>query len=122
MATMIEASGTDTAPSPEMLMARARAFSPGIAARIPEADRIRDIPIETIRDLRDAELFRVFQPAAWGGFEMDQRVFFDVQNIDAEAWASTAWVYGVLSVHSLVLALFSQIGRASCRERVCQNV
>jgi 3-hydroxy-9,10-secoandrosta-1,3,5(10)-triene-9,17-dione monooxygenase len=99
-------------PSPETLIERARTLAPALAGRIAEADRLRDIPADTIRDLRDAELLRLFQPAAWGGFESDPRLFFDVQNVIAETCASTAWVYGVLSVQSLVLALFDMRAQA----------
>lgn len=110
MATLIEE--TLVKPTPEELLARARELAPRIAERAAEADRTRDIPVETIDELRQAELFRLYQPAAWGGFEMDPRLFFDVQNIIAENCASTAWVYGVLTVQSLVLALFDTRAQA----------
>ena len=99
-------------PAPETLLDRARALAPALAQRVAEADRRRDISSETIRDLREAGLLRVYQPAAWGGYEMDPRVFFDVQNVIAETCPSTAWVYGVLCVQSLVLALFDAKAQA----------
>jgi 3-hydroxy-9,10-secoandrosta-1,3,5(10)-triene-9,17-dione monooxygenase len=110
MATMITEMSAD--PTPAELLARVQALAPRIAARAAEADRLRDIPRATIDELRDAGLFRLFQPANWGGLEMDPRVFFDIQNVIAESCASTAWVYGVLSVQSLVLALFDTRAQA----------
>lgn len=110
MATMITKLQAD--PTPEELLGRVHAIAPRIAARAAEADRLRDIPRETIDELRDAGLFRVFQPAIWGGLEADPRAFFDIQNVIAENCASTAWVYGVLSVQSLVLALFEERAQA----------
>jgi 3-hydroxy-9,10-secoandrosta-1,3,5(10)-triene-9,17-dione monooxygenase len=99
-------------PTADEMRARARALAPAIATRVAEADSMRDLPAETIHDLREADLFRLYQPKAWGGFEMDPRIFFDVQNIIAETCASTTWVYGVLTVQSLVLALFDPRAQA----------
>lgn len=71
------------------------------------ANQRRDIPFKTIAGLRQADLFRIFQPACWGGLEGDPRGFYAVQNVISEVCPSTAWVYGVLSVQSFVLARFS---------------
>lgn len=98
---------TETAPSPtDELVAVARALAPAIASRVAAANEHRDTPAETISALREAGLFRVFQPARWGGLEGDPRSFYAIQNAIAEACPSTAWVYGVLSVQSFVLARF----------------
>lgn len=94
---------SETAPSHEALLARVTALLPEIDARRAEADRIRDIPAETITALSQAGLMRVYQPARWGGYESDPRTFFAVQNAIAEICPSSAWVYGVLSVQALLI-------------------
>lgn len=93
-------------PATRALVATARELAPAIAAGAEAACERRDIPPEIIAELRRAELFRILQPARWGGLEGDPRSFYAVQNVIAEACPSTAWVYGVLSVQSFVLARY----------------
>lgn len=93
-------------PSRDTLIARARALLPAIAARTAEADARRDLPPETVAEIRDAGLFRSFQPRGWGGLELDPRTVLDIQNVFAEVCVSTAWIYGVLSVQAFFLARF----------------
>jgi 3-hydroxy-9,10-secoandrosta-1,3,5(10)-triene-9,17-dione monooxygenase len=94
-------------PTNAELMDRARALLPAIAARVTETNERRDLSPEIVAEIRDAELFRSLQPQAWGGLELDPRVVLDIQNVFAEVCASTAWIYGVLSVQAFFLARFS---------------
>jgi 3-hydroxy-9,10-secoandrosta-1,3,5(10)-triene-9,17-dione monooxygenase len=98
--------------SPETLVARARALQPALRARVAQATAARDVPAETIADFHKADLFKVLRSRAHGGFEGDPRTFFDIQNAIAEACASSAWVYGVLSVQYLLLATFDPKAQA----------
>lgn len=91
------------APAASELMARARALVPAIAARRDTAREARELPRETIAEIRAAGLFRAFQPRAWGGYELDPRIMLDLENVFAEQCLSTAWVFGVLSVQSFLL-------------------
>lgn len=90
-------------PTPEDLLASVANLIPAIAARRDEADRMRDLSAETILELSGSGLFRVLQPARWGGFECDPRTVYALQNALAEVCPSTAWVYGVLSVQSFMV-------------------
>ena len=94
------------APAPEELVRRARALIPALKSRTDAANVARRLPPETVRELQDADLFRILQPKRWGGYEMDPGVFFDVQMALAEGCMSTAWVYGVIAVHNFQLGLF----------------
>ena len=94
-------------PDDSILLDRARVIAETLPARIPAANHRRDIDPQVIAALRDADLFRLFRPARFGGYEADPRLFYDVQNILAEQCLSTAWVYGVLSIQGFVLALFN---------------
>lgn len=93
-------------PSPESLIARARAMQPVLRERAERCEAERNVPAETIADMQEAGFFRILQPKRWGGYEMDPQVFYDVQMAIAEACMSTAWVYGVVGCHPYELALF----------------
>jgi 3-hydroxy-9,10-secoandrosta-1,3,5(10)-triene-9,17-dione monooxygenase len=98
----------DRTPNGADLVQRARELLPTLAARAPEAEGLRRIPDATIADFREAGFFRMFQPARFGGLEVDPRFFFDVQVTVAESCPSSAWVLGVVGVHSWQLALFPE--------------
>ena len=93
-------------PTHEDFVARARGLGDALRERIPQAEAKRMVPEASIQDLKDAGLFRLFQPARWGGAEAHPSTFFDVQMEIGAACASTAWVFGVVAVHSWQLALF----------------
>jgi 3-hydroxy-9,10-secoandrosta-1,3,5(10)-triene-9,17-dione monooxygenase len=88
------------------LVEKARALKPALAARTAQADALRRVPDETIADFKEAGFFKMLQPSRWGGLEVDPRTFFDVQMTVASACPSSAWVLGVVAVHSWQLALF----------------
>jgi 3-hydroxy-9,10-secoandrosta-1,3,5(10)-triene-9,17-dione monooxygenase len=96
----------ERADAEKELALRARALKPTLAGRVPRADELRRVPEETIADFQAAGFFRMLQPARWGGLEADPRTFFDVQMAVASACPSSAWVLGVVAVHSWQLALF----------------
>jgi 3-hydroxy-9,10-secoandrosta-1,3,5(10)-triene-9,17-dione monooxygenase len=87
---------------------RARDLLPALAELAPKTDELRRLPDETIAAFQEAGLFRILQPAAWGGYERDPRELFRVQRTIAEACPSSAWVLGVVAVHSWQLALFDR--------------
>lgn len=88
------------------LVARAVALLPTLTARTTQADELRRVPDETIADFQHAGFFKMLQPSRWGGLEVDPRTFFDVQMTVASACPSSAWVLGVVAVHSWQMALF----------------
>jgi 3-hydroxy-9,10-secoandrosta-1,3,5(10)-triene-9,17-dione monooxygenase len=92
----------------EVLLESARALLPALRERAGEGDRLRRIPDETIADFRRAGFFRMLQPRAFGGLEVEPSIFFDVQATVASACPSSAWVLGVVAVHNWQLALFPQ--------------
>jgi len=102
----MSADGGTSIPTASELIAAARAMIPTLKERAQrQADNRRLLP-ETVADIKAAGLFRVLQPKRWGGYEMDPRVFAEVQIALAEGDMSTAWVYGVVGVHAFQLALF----------------
>lgn len=95
-------------PEAKALLARTEALVPRLAERALEAERKGMVPVETIKEMEEAGLFRVLQPKRWGGYEMDPRVFYSVQMILARGCMSTAWIYGVIGVHNWQLPLFPE--------------
>jgi len=93
-------------PSPEDLIARARAMIPTLKARAAKCVADRDVPAESIREFHEAGFFRILQPRRWGGYEMNPNVFFEVQKALAEGCMSTGWMFGVVGCHPYELALF----------------
>lgn len=93
-------------PSPEDLIASARAMVPALQARAAECTRAHNVPAETVAAMKAAGFFRVLQPKRYGGYEMHPNVFFEVQKALAEGCMSTGWIYGVLGCHPYELALF----------------
>jgi 3-hydroxy-9,10-secoandrosta-1,3,5(10)-triene-9,17-dione monooxygenase len=90
---------------PTDLLDKARALAPILRERAFAAEQARRIPDETIADLKAAGLFRVLQPALYGGYECDPQVFMEFSMILGAACPSTGWVYAVIGVHNWQLAL-----------------
>lgn len=88
------------------LIQRARELAPTLVARAEKTASDRRIPDETIAEFKEAGLFRLLQPSRWGGLEVDPKVFFEVQMTVAAACPSSAWVLGIVGVHSWQMALF----------------
>ena len=95
------------ASSPPDFEARAKALGPALRARSEAAAQSRRLPVETIEEMKECGLFRMLQPERYGGFESHPNEFFKAQIALGEACPSTAWVFGVVAVHSWQLSLFN---------------
>jgi resorcinol 4-hydroxylase (FADH2) len=85
-------------PSPQELVARAKALAPEIRARADETEKNRRISPEIIAKVREAELLRTTRPREFGGFEYDAAVALEIALVISAACASTGWcVNGALS-------------------------
>lgn len=93
-------------PSPESLIAKAKAMIPVLRERARACTLARDVPPETVAEMKAAGFFRVLQPKRYGGYEMHPNVFFEIQKALAQGCMSTGWIYGVLGCHPYELALF----------------
>jgi len=100
---------TPTTPvSEEDLIARARALVPKLAERAERCERERRIPEESIRELKQAGLFHVLSPKAYGGLEVDLSVYVQIAIELGRGCASTAWVFQNNAMHQLILGLFPE--------------
>ncbi len=79
----------------------AAADAMGVVARenAGRTDAARRVPQDVIERFREAGLYRVLQPRAFGGYEADFEVFADVVSRAARGDGSTGWVFSVCAVH-----------------------
>jgi 3-hydroxy-9,10-secoandrosta-1,3,5(10)-triene-9,17-dione monooxygenase len=87
---------------------KARSLAPVLRERAFAAEEARRISDETIREIKEAGLFRILQPARFGGFELDPQTFLEVGMIIGAACGSTGWVYSVVGVHNWQLGLMPE--------------
>jgi alkylation response protein AidB-like acyl-CoA dehydrogenase len=95
-----------TRPDVPALLARARAIAEAVRARVQQTEADRRVSEEIIERLRDAELFSILQPQAYGGFEYGFDVFVDLVATIGRGCGSSAWVYGLGAVHQWFVASF----------------
>lgn len=100
------ASDAQTAESLNQLHDAIAAMVPRLEERATRTREERRVPVETIRELREAGFFRLFQPRRYGGLEASPHEFFRAQSKLAEGCMSSAWAGGIISVHAFQLALF----------------
>lgn len=84
------------------------ALLPGIADRAGAAEDNRRISEETVEELVDAGVFRMLQPARFGGSESDPVEFLEVVRLLSGTCGSTGWVASVLGVHPWQMGLFPE--------------
>ena len=93
-------------------LSRARALLPAVRARAQQAEADRRVPDETVDELRDAGLFAIATPKAFGGSELGIEVMVRIAAELGAACGSTGWVYGVLTGHNWMLGLFPEQAQA----------
>ena len=95
-------------PSITELIERARAIALLAREHGLETERQRHVSAELIGKMRDAELFRVLQPARFGGFEYGYDTFVELVATIAAGDGSTGWVYSLGAVHPWLIACYSE--------------
>ena len=79
---------------------------PRIAARARETEQMRRVHPDTIRELHEAGLMRLMQPARFGGSELWLDDLMNVVFEIGKVCASTAWVYSNLASHAWNIGQF----------------
>lgn len=102
-----------THPAPgavlQSLIARARELAPILRERAPAAEALRRLPEESARDFAAAGFFKIFQPARYGGYELDYGpTQLALGNELGRGCGSSAWVFSVVACHSWILGMFSR--------------
>jgi alkylation response protein AidB-like acyl-CoA dehydrogenase len=93
-------------PEVSELFARAREIAGVARERALATEAARRVGDDMIERMRRADLFRVMQPQAYGGFEYGFEVFAQIEAILASGCGSTGWVYGLLASHQWLIACF----------------
>lgn len=81
---------------------------PWLREHAPEAEAERRLPVDTAKKLRESGVMRLIQPASCGGYEADPQVFYEAVRLIGTACGSSAWVTGVVGVHSYQVGLYGR--------------
>ena len=84
-------------PDFAQILARVRSLRPQIASRALAAEKAKRVPAETMDALRDTAVFRLMQPARFGGYEYGPAELAEVGFELGRACGSTGWC-GTLAV------------------------
>jgi alkylation response protein AidB-like acyl-CoA dehydrogenase len=98
----------DASFSLERLTERAAKLIPRLRERALETTKQRRIPDETIRDLWDADLFYLLKPKKFGGPAVRPDIAFQVADQLGRGDGSAAWVWSVMTIHDLFVALYPE--------------
>lgn len=94
------------APGREELLDRARALEPALKARAAEAEELRRLPDASIDDLHESGLWRIVQPARFGGGEHDYALIIEATMELGRACGSTGWVFANFASHHWMVAMW----------------
>lgn len=99
---------SNTPVTADDLIAKARAMIPSLNAREDAAEAARQVPDESIAEMRGAGLFRSFQPARYGGYELDLDLLLAMGAELARGCGSSAWVGNLAMVHQWMISGFPE--------------
>ena len=92
----------------EELRRRACELVPVLRERAARAEQLRQIPPESVRDLRSSGLIRIGNPDRYGGHGVELDAAFDVGWELGRGCGSTAWCYSLWTVHNWWLGHFPE--------------
>jgi len=93
-------------PSREEITKAASDLIPKLRERAQEAEDLRTMPDETLQEMKDAGIHKMFTPKRYGGFEMDWGTQVDVARELGKGCASASWMSSVVMSHSWNLGRF----------------
>ena len=99
---------TSSRPDVSELLARAREIAAAARERARQTEADRRVSADMVQRMRQADLFRVMQPHAFGGYEYGFDVFGEILMTIAAGCGSTGWVYGLLASHQWLIGCFSK--------------
>ena len=98
MTTLLEPTPSTDRTTDDSVLGRVRAHLPEIAARSAEAEAARAVSAEVITALREAGVFRMSLPRAWGGEQLDLVESAQVAREISRADGSTGWTVQAASM------------------------
>jgi alkylation response protein AidB-like acyl-CoA dehydrogenase len=90
------------------LLEATRSLAPVIAARAPEIESGRRLPLDLVKELRAAGFFRMLLPRSHGGIELDYPTSIDVLAALAAADGAVGWTVMIGSESPTLLGLLSR--------------
>lgn len=81
---------------------------PALRSRADAVEKARQIPAETIAELREAGLFRALVPRKFGGDERGLGEVLEAAIELSRGCSSTGWVGSLVTIHALAIAWFDQ--------------
>jgi 3-hydroxy-9,10-secoandrosta-1,3,5(10)-triene-9,17-dione monooxygenase len=100
-----EAPSVVNIPTPEELLARARALAPVLADRADECERLGRLPDASNKAFEEAGFYRILQPALYGGYQHFPSAFYNVLIELSKACPSSGWNVAVLGIHNWMMGL-----------------
>lgn len=91
---------------PDELVARAAALKPNLRDRQRETERNRRVSDDSVVEIKAAELYKILQPARYGGFEHDLWTFTRCAAEIGAGCGSTAWVYATAAQHQWQIGMY----------------
>lgn len=88
------------------LVAAAAALKPVLRERQRATEEGRRVSDNSIADIRSAGLYRVVQPARYGGLETDFETLVGCASEIGAGCGSTAWVYSTAAIHQWQIGMF----------------
>jgi resorcinol 4-hydroxylase (FADH2) len=99
---------TDSRPSIDELVSRATEIAHYVRQIAEQTEARRQVSRDAIARMRAAGLFRILQPAAYGGYEYNFDALVHVVTVIGAGCASTGWVFSLGVVHQWLVAGFPQ--------------
>ncbi len=93
-------------PSETEIIARARAMVPMLRERAAAAEALRRLPDDTNRAFRAAGFYKIMQPRAFGGYELEFGTQTELGVELGRGCGSSAWVATVICCHAWLAGMF----------------
>src|SRR3989442_7211340 len=90
------------------LIQKASALRPLLESQAAETDRLRRLPDETVRQLKDAGLCRLMVPKRFGGYETNIHTYIAVMEELGRGCGSTSWVASLINVCAWLASRFPE--------------
>src|SRR5689334_12566955 len=86
------------------LVSRATAIGAFVREQAEQTEANRKVPAETIARMREAGLFRVMQPAVYGGYEYGFDALAQIVAPIGAGCGSTGWIFSLYITHQWLTA------------------